>query len=324
MKDRVKVSLVQFAPEWLETTKNSERMRDYAIREAEDGADLIVFPETSTAGHITPMLPGEPIDFPGVTDPSQFFRKYVEASEPVPGPTTDALSRVAQKCGVYIIFGMSQLHPTIPATLYNAAVLIGPQGPIGVHYKMHLVMNEKHYFYPGRMVDVYHTELGNIGMMVCYDAYFPELARSQALKGAEILCSVFNGPRVPGVNSDGRWFRRLACVRARENTVYFLACLRAGKQGGYTYIGHSAIASPMGRSLAFAETDKETVVRAELTREELVEARGVCTVFRDRRPELYGPICESLDEYEEREAGSKKGLPAGVRSELERQSEAVL
>ena len=292
MKDRVKVSLVQFAPEWLERTKNSERMRDYAIKEAEAGADLIVFPETANIGYITPMIPGDAIDFPGVTDFSQFFRKYAEASEPVPGPTSDVLSGVAQQYGVHIIFGMSQTHPTISTALFNAAVLTGPRGLIGVHHKIHLAMNDKHFFHPGRTMDVYHTELGNIGMMVCYDTYFPELARSQALKGAEILCSVFNGPRVPGINSDSEWFKSLAGVRARENGVYFLSCMRAGKQGGFTYIGRSAIASPMGRSLAFADTEKETVIRAELTHDELMQARGRFSTFRDRRPELYSALCE--------------------------------
>ena len=85
----------------------------------------------------------------------------------------------------------------------------------------------------------------------------------------------------------------LASVRARESTVYFLVCNRAGTKGKHTMAGHSAIASPMGGTIiTFADMEEETVIRAELTHDELIKARGRFGIFRDRRPEFYSAVCE--------------------------------
>lgn len=303
MKERVKVSLVQFASKWLDRETNRSRMAAFAEQEAQKGANLIVFPELCVLGYFSPVAVGDEYEGTEIASHAEFVLEYIEGSETVPGPTTQALGGIAHKYGAYIIFGLSQLHPTVPATIYNTAVLLGPDGPLGVHHKIHVAKNEKHIFYPGRTVDVHRTELGNIGMIICYDSYHHELIRSQALKGAEIVCAIFAGPGAPGIASHEGWYRRLACVRAKENGIYFLACMRSGIQGKYTYIGHSAIASPTGMTLAFADTAEETVIRAEFTQEELVKARGLYPIFRDRRPELYGAICEPIDDSDEDRSG---------------------
>jgi len=291
LKDRVNVSMVQFAPEWLATSKNGERMRDYATREAKDGADLIIFPETSNVGHITPLLPGDPMEFSGVTGFPQFFQKYVQASEPVPGPTTRLLGSVAREYGVYIIVGISELHPVIPATLFDSAVLLGPHGLVGVQRKLHLNGGEKLFFSLGGSIRVHATSLGNIGLIVGYDVWFPEVSRILAVKGAEILCSICHGPSLPGV-MDEETATNFAAVRSRENTAYFLVCTRAGAEGKYKMVGHSAVSDPTGTIISSADTDQETVTKAELTQEELVKTRGLLAVFRDRKPTLYSAVCE--------------------------------
>ncbi|MBA7627772.1 N-carbamoyl-D-amino acid hydrolase [subsurface metagenome] len=292
MKDKVKVSLVQYAPVWLDSKKNAEKMKRLAQEEAEKGSELIVFPELSNVGYVTPVTIGLPPSFDAKTSAAEFAAKYIKAAEPVPGPTTEVLGEVTSKYGVYIVVGLSQSHPVITATLYNSAVLIGPSGVIGIHHKMHVPLNEKYYFYPGNTADVYRTDLGNIGMIVCYDGRFPELSRILALKGAEIICAISNSPGIE--YQDPLIDKYRADCRAQENGLYFLSCERVGKEGDIVYLGYSAIAKPGGGIIACSESNEEEVVTAELHNEAIIGFRAALNVFRDRRPELYSLIAEPL------------------------------
>ena len=113
MKERVKVSVVQFACEWLQRDKNIDRMRAFVEIEAkEHAAELIVFPELSNIGYITPVMIGEPVDYKGMTN-TEFASQYIRAAEPIPGPTTEALSELTRKYGVFIAVGLAQQHPVI-------------------------------------------------------------------------------------------------------------------------------------------------------------------------------------------------------------------
>lgn len=292
MRERVKVSLVQFAPVWLDREKNAERMKCFAQEVAEKGSELIVFPELSNIGYVNPVTIGQVPSFDSKTSAIEFAAKYIKASEPVPGPTTELLGEATSKYGVYIVVGISQLHPVIPATLYNSAVLIGPSGVIGIHHKMHIPLNERYYFFPGNTADVYRTDIGNIGMTVCYDGRFPELTRILSLKGAEIICAIWNTPGVEHMDPMSHKYR--AHVRAQENGNYFLACNRVGKEGDVSFLGHSAIAKPDGGIVAYSDSQEEEVITAELYNEEIIKFRALLGVFRDRRPELYSLITEPM------------------------------
>jgi len=189
--------------------------------------------------------------------------------------------------------GLAERHPVVPATLYNSAVLIGPQGEIaGVHHKCHIPAEEKHYFYPGSTTDVYRTEIGTLGLMVCYDSEFPELPRVLALKGAEILVAVYNWGWKRGAYGPGR-LSRVAAVRALENQVFFLACGKVGEEGEHSFYGNSTVAGPSGEILFESKPEhdeKESVIRLTLERRDLVRTRAFNTTFRNRRPELYGSL----------------------------------
>ena len=132
-------------------------MKRFAQEEAEKGSELVVFPELSNSCYFTPVVIGQLPSYDSKTSAAEFAVNYVKASEPVPGPTTEILGEVTRKYGVYIVVGISQLHPVITGTLYNSAVLIGPSGVIGIHHKMHIPLNERYYFYPGNTADVYRT-----------------------------------------------------------------------------------------------------------------------------------------------------------------------
>ncbi|MFC2031926.1 carbon-nitrogen hydrolase family protein [Chloroflexota bacterium] len=290
MKEVVHVSVVQFAAEWLGLDKNIERMRSLAEAEAKEGAELIVFPELANLGYITPVLPGETCGFEGMTY-MEFASRYVRLAEPIPGPTTEALSEITRKYGVYIVVGLAQKHPVIPAgSLYNSAALIGPRGVVGVHHKMHIAYNEKHFFYSGNTSEVFNTDLGNIGMVICYDARFPEITRILTLKGAEIVCCPWAVPTQAGPDS----IKYRSYTRAQENAIFFISSNRTGQEGKYQYMGHSCIAAPTGAIIAASKTTDEEAIRAELKEVDLITSRSMMSIFRDRRPEMYGLLTKPL------------------------------
>jgi predicted amidohydrolase len=291
MKERFQTSVVQFASAWLDRDTNVSRMRNFAEAEADAGSELVVFPETANIGYITPVTVGDPVDCNGMTN-AEFASAYVKAAEMVPGPTTEALAEVAARRGIHVVVGLTHAHPVVPGTLYNSAVLIGPDGIVGVHHKMHIALNEKQYFYPGNAAEVFETDLGNIGMVVCYDARFPELSRILALKGAEIIVCPWCVPAIFTVPDVTQSLKHRTYTRAQENGVYFISCNRSGMQGQTQMMGHSCVAAPNGEIIAASETVEEEVVRVELTEERLLAYRATLSIFRDRRPELYEKLIE--------------------------------
>lgn len=260
---------------WLDPQRNIEHM-EALIDQATSKAvvDLVVFPELANTGYIKPL------------DPS-FGSSFLQQAETIPGPTTDALCEAARKQGVHIVAGVCQLHPRIPATVYNSAVLIDAAGQIlGVHHKMHIPRNEKHYFYAGNTMEVFDTELGCLGLAICYDIMFPELLRVLALKGAEIVCVPTNSPKWG--YSNPHFSEYLPAARAMENKNFVISCNRVGVEDDTVFCGRSVITSPKGDILGQSQGEAEEVIHATLERDVLFEARAAQSVFRDRRPELYG------------------------------------
>ena len=283
MKETVNVAAVQMDIAWLDPEKNIERMLTFIDQITSAGpVDLIVFPELANTGYVKSF-------------DSSFGIAYLQAAETVPGPTTDALSASAREHGIHIVVGICQLHPKIPETIYNSSILIGPSGDIlGTYHKMHLAFEEKHYFFPGNTVEVFNTDLGCLGLVICYDLVFPELARVLALKGAEIICACFNAPRrepfVP------RFLEYLAVTRANENKNFVIACNRVGVEDDLVFYGRSAIAAPRNENadiLTQSIGEAEEVLYASLERRVFLEGRAK-NMFKDRRPEMYTLLCQSL------------------------------
>jgi len=279
MKDTVIVSAVQMPTKWLDIKENIDYIkRSIAKAKNEDNADLIVFPELSNTGYIKER-------------DKKFGRQFIKCAEKIPGPSTEELGKQAKKYGVYLVVGLAEQHPEIPGMLYNSAVLINPKGElVGVHHKMHIPGEEKHYFMPGSTCDTYKTDIGNIGMSICYDGQFPEFTRSLALKGAEILCMIWN---MPSFSNPPELLEHITATRAAENRMFAVSCNCLGVQGKIDFFGHSVISDPVGNFLATAGT-KETIISATLKEEVLLEERIQQPVFRDRRPEMYSYLLKSM------------------------------
>lgn len=275
---------VQFTPTWLSPVENGRRMAEYVERAADEGhAQLVVFPELSSAGYILKERD------------SVFGTKYYRAAEYIPsGPVTQALCKQAKKSRTYVVVGISEKHPVIPGVLYNSAALISPMGEvIGVHRKVHMPGYERFYFCAGSEMNVFKTELGNIGMSICYDNQFPELVRTLALKGMEIHCMLWN---MPDFSNFPEHLYHITAVRALENRMYTISCNRpcpADSNGDITFIGASCISDPVGTIIAKAGQDEE-LIYAALSSEKFAADRFFQPVFKDRRPELYSSVTEKL------------------------------
>ncbi len=269
---RVRIALAQIEVAALDPKRNLERIAD-ALDGLEDARpDLVVFPELADVGQVTERDP-------------VFGSRYAAIAEPVPGPFSGAVGELAASHGCHVVVGVAERHPDISGTIYNTALLIGPHGRVvGRQRKLHPAGEERHYFAVGDSIEVVACDLGLVSMTVCYDAYFPEVPRAAALRGAELLCGLFNITHRPD------WPHRLAqlaAVRSYENMQHVVFVNRVGTDHGRTFGGESAAATPPGRVLAEGPPADEWVATVEFDRDTLLRARAERTVFADRRPAVY-------------------------------------
>jgi 5-aminopentanamidase len=242
-------------------------------RAAHAGNDLIVFPECALSGYM-------------FAD-AQATRR---CAEPVPGPSTDALSERCAADGVHCVIGLLERDGDL---LHNTAVLIGPNGLVGRYRKSHIACIGADCFTVAgdEPYAVHDTPIGRIGLQICYDWRFPEISRVLALKGAEIIAHPTNSPAPARELAEF-----ITRARAVENAVFFLTANRCGREQGTTFFGWSQIVDPGGRRLAEAG-DRPEVITAQLELE-LARAKtkepgdGDYSVrlFGDRRPDLYAPL----------------------------------
>jgi predicted amidohydrolase len=211
----------------------------------------------------------------------------------VPGPTINLMAQRANEYGVYIAFGMATKE-RVESVLYNSAVLVGPEGELlEVYNKVHLRGEERMAFREGFKLPVIETEVGSIGLMIGYDLAFPEVARSLALDGAEILCVCANWEAA----QIDEW-KTYTRARAYENAVFVAGANRVGEDVTLTFGGESMVVGPRGQIYASLsdETDPEsgaplegfTVARIDL---DLVRKnREEYQFIQNRQPTVYKNI----------------------------------
>src|SRR5687767_6887350 len=261
----MRVGYYQNNPDFGKVADNLDRI-GHQLEEAE--ADLLVLPELCASGY-------------------QFIsHDEVQAlAEPVPdGPTTKRLLDFAKRRQVVIVGGLPERAGTV---YYNSAVAVGPQGFIGCYRKTHLFFEETLYFTPGDTgFHVWDIGPAKIGVMICFDWYYPEAARVLALKGADIICHPSNLvlPNCPDSMP----------VRCLENRVFAVTCNRIGSEarGGkeqLTYIGQSEVVTPKGIIQHRASHDQEelTIVEIEPTQARNKSLNRYNDLLRDRRTSLY-------------------------------------
>lgn len=265
------LALGQFEPRVCDKDYNIRKMEEQTAQAAKNECDLIIFPEMSLTGYVCRDL-------------------IHKLSEPIRGPSIGKLERVAREHNLHLVLGMPE-ESEARGIIHNSSVLLGPAGVVGAYRKMYLpthsVFEEKRYFRPGYEIRTFSTTIGNIGMLICYDLFFPEIARLLAVAGAQIIVCISASP-------SGRrdYFETLTKARAIENSVFLAYVNLVGIEDGLQFWGGSHVLSPEGKLLAKAKYDEEDLVFATIDYEDLPRARTFLPTLKDLRPELF----ESLQE----------------------------
>ncbi|WP_217475766.1 N-carbamoylputrescine amidase [Stutzerimonas stutzeri] len=225
---------------------------------------------------------------------------YLQLATPVDqNPAIQHLRKVAAE--LHVVLPISFFELAGRARFNSIAIIDADSEVLGVYRKSHIPdgpgYHEKYYFNPGDTgFQVWHTRYAKIGVGICWDQWFPEAARSMALMGAELLLyptAIGSEPHDPSIHSRDHW-QRVQQGHAGANLMPLIASNRIGTeaQDGYaiTFYGSSFIADPFGAKVEEMDETAEGVRVHTFDLDQLEHARSAWGVFRDRRPDLYGPI----------------------------------
>lgn len=269
VKQKVRISCVQICSITGEKEKNTEKMKsmiDLTI-EKYPTTDLILFPELALNGNEYTLEEAE------------------DMAESLEGPSINELREYARLKNVFLMFGFIE-RDVKGGKKYNTVILIDRHGEIvGSYRKMHLVNTEHGRVDPGDSgYPVFDTELGKIGVMICWDSAFPETARILALKGADYILV----PAAWEYPMQRHW-DLVTQARALDNIIYIAYCNRVGKARNLSFFGRSKIIDPLGYVKTEVVENEEAIISCEIDLDENKEPReGYYSLLRDRRPETYG------------------------------------
>ena len=287
---RVRVALVQSSPS-PQADKIREEVACWIARAASQGAELVVFPEL--------FFPGFHKLLTGWRGDGQLFRSFRDTAQPIPGPISNEVCKIAKSHGIHVVF--TQLEKDNESSrIYNASMLIGPDGSLLLRHRKTMLTPgvETDGLTRGNGHEVVATALGRFGLLICADATCPEPARVLALRGAEIVCVSSGDFRSPW-QVDGSDLAELiwnhcsaSPTRAVDNNVYWLAVNSAGKQCGVEFFGGSRIISPLGQVIAQGGwgPDARQLLIGEIDPTLRHRVEATFSLPRRRRPELYSEI----------------------------------
>lgn len=291
--DRFQIGLIQLSCS-PDPDANLEKAVQRVREAARNGSRIVCLPELFRTQYFCQR-----------EDPALF-----DLAETIPGPTTEAMSKVAAESKAVVIASIFEKRTR--GLYHNTAVLIDSDGSIkGIYRKMHIpddpLYYEKYYFTPGDLgFKAFDTELGRIGTLVCWDQWYPEGARLTALQGAQILfypTAIGWHPAEKeqyGLAQHDAW-RTIQRSHAIANGVFVAVVNRVGHEtgdirgnraqgAGLQFWGGSFVADPFGRVLAEVSHDREEILCAEVNLREIDEVRRNWPFLRDRRIESYEDI----------------------------------
>ena len=265
----ISLLLAQTGPRLGNKERNLKQISEQAAKARKRNVDLLIFPELHLTGYT--------------------LRDEVShLAESIPGPSTRKVEKVAKEHGVHIIFGMPE-ESEVKGVIHNTAVFVGPKGLIGRYRKIHLpthsVFEERRYYRPGQEAAVFKTDIGTIGLNICYDLYFPELTRLQALQGAQLVVCISASP---GLRR--RFFEGFCLSRAMENAVYLAYVNRVGIEEGLQFWGGSRVIAPNGSVLAQCKYDVEEFQICKVDLNEVSRARAFIPTIKDLEPGLFDQL----------------------------------
>ena len=279
---RVRVAGVQMDPKILEKEKNLSKCLEFLETAAKKNAEIIVFPECALTGYCFSSL-----------------EESFSVAESVFGPSSRAIASLCKELNVYTIIGFLERDGD---KYYNSIALIGPNGVIGTYRKLHLpFLGIDRFVNPGdQPLKIFETEVGRIGMNICFDIRIPESARVLTLLGAESIMLPTNWPK--GAELVPKY---VINARAYENRVNVIAVNRVGKERGFEFIGQSKIVDYSGKTLAEANSLKEEIIFATIDLDGarkkhviIVPGEFELPLFEGRRPEFYGILVKAINTYQ--------------------------
>lgn len=263
----MKMSLAQLAPELGDKEKNLETMAE-AVKNAD--SDIVVFGELFLTGYMCrDNLP--------------------KLAETLEGPSVKRVIDIAQEHDAHIVFGMPERDTKVAGQVYNSAVLVSPDERVERYRKMHLAnfgpFEEHLYFTRGVELPVFDTKLGKIGMLICFDCFFPEVSKIYALKGADMLVCISASP-----SATRTFFEKIIVARALENTIFFTYTNLVGTELNIVFWGGNTVIGPRGDEKAKGEYFKDGIVSCDIDLKELNVAREYRPTIRETRPELFNEL----------------------------------
>ncbi len=278
--DQLRLGLIQTHAD-AQAAANLERTTALIRRAAEEGAQVVCTQELFLSPYFCQVESDE----------------HFQLAEPIPGPTTEALGELAYELGVVIV--ASLFEKRAPGLFHNTAVVLDADGSlVGRYRKMHIPDDprfyEKFYFTPGDLgFQVFDTQFGRLGVLICWDQWYPEAARLTALAGAEVLIyptaiGTWQGElELAGAQHDA--WRTVQRSHAITNGVFVAAINRIGKEDELEFWGRSFVAAPDGSVLAEANGDEAVMVVA-CDRSQIDTAREGWPFLRDRRIDAYAGL----------------------------------
>jgi N-carbamoylputrescine amidase len=288
----LRIAAVSLNSELGKRTETLSRIEQFCERAVAERAELVVFPELIVHGHCTPNT--------------------WEIAESVPaGDSVEVLCRIARRMQIFLCAGLSEKECDI---VYNTQVLIGPTGYIGKQRKLHMSRDESFFYKGGREIRVFDLGKCKVGIVICYDNQFPEVARIVALRGADVIL-------MPHAAREGRWddtpesqaaarrkvfdyFASSYRMRARENACFCVYVDQAGRAGYVDSLprehpnqphhpGGAMVIGPNGDILRHTQTEqiRDEMIVTDLDASLLSAARSHPNyTLRTRRPELFGEL----------------------------------
>ena len=272
----VRIAVAQYEPHIGDLSGNRAAGVAQVTTAAERGAQLVVLPELASSGYV----------FSGDEEAGRL------AEDADTGDSVAALVDACRRLGVYVVAGLAEAGA---GCRHNSAVVLGPEGRLATYRKLHLFYDEQSWFRPGNELVVVDLPFARVGVAICYDLWFPEVARALALRGAEVIAVPTNW-----VSS----FRRrlhdehgycqgdiMAMAAAAANGTAVACADRVGEERGVTFLGASIIVGPDGWPLAGpASPDRDELLVADVDLANVERSRWRTPrnhLLRDRRPALY-------------------------------------
>ncbi|MHA1129512.1 MAG: nitrilase-related carbon-nitrogen hydrolase [Candidatus Helarchaeota archaeon] len=262
------VSVVQFFPRFLELELNrrkiSEALATCISKYNSSSPTLIVLPELAFSGYNFEKI-----------------EQVENTAEEIPhSESCKLLEQFSMKNEVFIVAGINE---KANKTFYNSAVVFGPEGYITTYRKLQLYAREKEFFKPGDLpLQLFSIADYNIGIMICFDWFYPEIPRTLALMGADLVCHVMNA-----VIPDGAYIGDT--YHCRWNRIFIALANRVGEERDLRFIGRSAIIDPKGTILAQASSTTEQIINytiePQLARTKKINSYN--DLLNDRRPNFY-------------------------------------